>query len=465
MSPSSSKHFILLTASIFALGFCESRAVTADNGLVAVSSDSPSVRGILAVGDDFAVFRDTASAQAPASITVIGIGDMKVETPKVVPLSGKKPIQIRAKDVRTWEDPWIGKAVPIHIDIEQDTVYVPYGDSATTLNLTDDSTWWRWDVIWSSEPAGISGRGPSITIPDNLRQGHYTVTAAFSENPDWKDTCNVEVVRVELAQKSASGCRVCLHFTFSFVNSHIPGGVEWTISPVENCTPPTISNDGQVSIADETSGEFIITASSKNIPECSDTAEIVVYNVSYSEVDPDDQLSGYKDLYFPLRGYGASSRGIRIYFRFDPDSEDEENLARDHFQASQLLMGEATHADGSYLRAPQLYGNGSVGEYKFYPWQVDAIGRSPIVLLLQDETSYPLWYREDTPRIRPIFDGTVGKVFFRTGAYCAQSLPETCDETTTLPQALREESWNLYVRGSLNSSGGMDFSHSLPEEK
>ena len=51
--------------------FCVvSRAATADNGLVSVSSDSPSVRGIIAVGDDFAVFQDKSLDRASADTSL-----------------------------------------------------------------------------------------------------------------------------------------------------------------------------------------------------------------------------------------------------------------------------------------------------------------------------------------------------------------------------------------------------------
>lgn len=451
-----------LLFSACCLASIASHAVTADNGLVSVSSDSPSVRGILAVGDDFAVFRDRASAQAPATITFAGVGDMKVETPKVVPL-GNTAIQYRAIDSRTLEDPAEGFACSINIDIEQDTVYVPYGNTATTLNLTDDSTWWRWDVIWSSEPAGISGRGPSITIPDNLRQGHYTVTAAFSENPDWNDTCNVEVVRVELTPKSVSGCKSCLNVTFSFVNSHIPGGVDWEISPDQDCTPPTISESGKLSVETDTGGEFVVKATSKRLSQCSDSSVVKAFGVTHSYISPDDDTSGYTDKFLNDGVSLYSQRNVNIYFLLAPLSLDgNQDEAYNHFKVGQLFKGSKREADGSYPPAPQIHGKPSEGGYNYTEWTIDSLYSDPSVNFHRDLSISPYWYHHDHPRMVPINIGTVGSLSFRTGVYCKISFPEDCNHS--LPEdPIREESWRYYVRGTLGPDGKVKAVHTPPE--
>lgn len=65
-----------------------------------------------------------------------------------------------------------------------------------TLNLTPDSAP-GGEAVWSSEPAGISGTGSSMTFdPCSLAPGVYTVTARSSIVPSYYDTCVVRVFRL-----------------------------------------------------------------------------------------------------------------------------------------------------------------------------------------------------------------------------------------------------------------------------
>lgn len=469
MSPSSSKHFFLLTASVFVLGFCESRAASADNGLVSVSSDSPSIRGILAVGDDFAVFRDTASAQAPASLTVIGIGDMKVETPKVVPLSGKSSVRYRAKDSRTWEDPATGTVYPIRIDIEQDTVYVPYGDSATTLNLTDDSTWGIWDVIWSSEPAGISGRGSSINIPDNLRQGHYTVTAAFSENPDWNDTCNVEVIRIEVSPKNLQGCVRCLEdVSITTQNCYSPGGIEWVVLPSDDISGPSITEEGCLSLDDSIGGYYFVRAISKDLSQCQDSLSLTIFSVSDMDVNIVERLeaigerpsveldNGYLDGLIESGGVlvSASQRFVDVVIRFEPPIME----SREHFQVVQFVKGEARHADGSALTGVHQYGSDGC-DWVFPDWRIDSYDSDPAAVIVSYDDANT-WIYSDCPVVSPFRDGTKASLTFRTATFCATTVPKTCNATTTIDSVpIKSVFWRFSATGKAQETGQIEILH------
>ena len=418
-----------LLFSACCLASIASHAVTADNGLVSVSSESPSVRGILAVGDDFAVFQDRSSVREPASISIAGIGDMTVETPKVVPFSGKKPIRYRAKDTRTYEDPASGIVYPIYIDILEDTVYVPYGE-VSTLHLTEDSTFEPATVFWSSEPSGISGTGDYVLIPGDLAQGHYTVTAAFSEKPEWNDTCNVEVIRVEISPKELSGCEKC--FTdghFHLVNSYCPNGVTWSLKPKEGTdeTAGTISEDGCFAPG-STGGEFIVRATSKDLESCFSEGTVLFYSVSPAE---------------PI---------IKDY-----------RVAR-HFCFVQLFLGNASF-NGRVARVT-LFGTERDCSFddRFY---IDSKDTDPAAGSALYNSQGCIW--SDSPMAilsSTLDEGDVIDLHFRTGIYCREQVPLSLsfgDALTAIPFQTFE--WDDIVIPHLNADGELIIVHECSDSR
>jgi len=426
-----------LLFSACCLASIASHAVTADNGLVSVSSDSTSVRGILAVGDDFAVFQDKSLDRASASITIAGIGDMKVETPKVVPLSGKSSVRYRAKDSRTWEDPATGTVYPIRIDIEQDTVYVPFGNSSTTLNLTDDSTWGIWDVIWSSEPAGISGRGSSIVVPDNLAQGHYTVTAAFSENPDWNAVCNVEVIRVNLSPKDILGCEKCLSdVRFTLVDSYCPGGVNWELQSYDSSSgSATISEDGSISLG-SSGGEYFLVVSSKVIPHCLDTGTLSYYIPVIHPFSASDYhwltIEERTDSMYPNEEqYGR-------YVKWSYDTEPSTPFGQGHFCYVQQVKGTATMNEG-YIGAPNY--NETVA-INFENYIIDSRDANPIYPGGTNFSDSPVPIRAS--RINEEFHINLK---FKTGIYCRKTIDTSLPKTGPVPSNPFDiKEWSLVMR-------------------
>lgn len=88
------------------------------------------------------------------------------------------------------------------LDIAPSEKYVCWKASSATLELTSDSSP-GGVVVWSSVPAGISGRGRTISFsPNRLSPGTYTVTARLARFPNYKATCIVHVVKVELVTPS-----------------------------------------------------------------------------------------------------------------------------------------------------------------------------------------------------------------------------------------------------------------------
>ena len=108
----------------------------------------------------------------------------------------------RVRDESGSEDSFSGRIHAVKLDIAPSEKYVCWKASSSTLELTSDSAS-EGVVVWSSVPAGISGRGRSISFsPNRLSPGTYTVTARLARFPNYKDTCTVHVVKVELVTPS-----------------------------------------------------------------------------------------------------------------------------------------------------------------------------------------------------------------------------------------------------------------------
>ena len=108
----------------------------------------------------------------------------------------------RVRDESGSEDSFSGWIHAVKLDIAPSEKYVCWKASSATLELTSDSSP-GGVVVWSSVPAGISGRGRTISFsPNRLSPGTYTVTARLARFPNYKATCIVHVVKVELVTPS-----------------------------------------------------------------------------------------------------------------------------------------------------------------------------------------------------------------------------------------------------------------------
>ncbi|MEA2013624.1 MAG: hypothetical protein U9O87_11220 [Verrucomicrobiota bacterium] len=90
------------------------------------------------------------------------------------------------------------EVIVLKVEIDEEIVNLCH-DSYTgeTLNLTTDS-FSPCGFTWTSVPEGaITGTEDSISIPDGLDPGTYTVTATSNDLPSFSDTCTVNVLKVE----------------------------------------------------------------------------------------------------------------------------------------------------------------------------------------------------------------------------------------------------------------------------
>ncbi|NLB68490.1 MAG: hypothetical protein GX804_02230 [Lentisphaerae bacterium] len=129
----------------------------------------------------------------PGGTTELGIGEYDV---------------YKVEDETGVEDDAEGRIYVLKLDIEQSETNVCWKISSVTLNLTPDSAP-GGEAVWTSQPAGISGAGNSVTFdPSSLAPGEYTVSARSGIVPDYYDSCVVRIIFVEL----------------EFQNSHMPAG-------------------------------------------------------------------------------------------------------------------------------------------------------------------------------------------------------------------------------------------------
>ena len=110
---------------------------------------------------------------------------------------GRYRIRASAVDLGTCYDS-MTLVVP-KVDIRQTETNVCQNcGCSVTLDVTDDS-YSPGGYVWSSSPAGISGRGSSITFnPGTNPPGTYTVYAKSAAHPECLDTCTVNVINVDL---------------------------------------------------------------------------------------------------------------------------------------------------------------------------------------------------------------------------------------------------------------------------
>lgn len=108
---------------------------------------------------------------------------------------GRYRIRASAVDLGTCYDSTM-LVVP-KVDIRQTETNVCQNcECSVTLDVTDSYS--PGGYVWSSSPAGISGRGPSVTFnPGDIPPGTYTVYAKSASHPECLDTCTVNVIKVE----------------------------------------------------------------------------------------------------------------------------------------------------------------------------------------------------------------------------------------------------------------------------
>ena len=181
-------------------------AASAENAYVVVTCDTQGVETIVPVDDDFYITtRGVSSPPFEADISVVA----KTPWRLVLPPDGKMELEIgesgiyKVEDETGLEDDVEGRIFVLKLDIEQSETNVCWKSSFVTLNLTPDSTP-GGEAVWSSEPAGISGTGSSMTFdPSSLAPGEYTLTARSPVVPGYYDSCVVRIIFVELQFQSS----------------------------------------------------------------------------------------------------------------------------------------------------------------------------------------------------------------------------------------------------------------------
>ena len=158
---------------------------------------------------------------------------------------GRYRIRATSDDLPTCYDT-LNLVVP-KVDIEQDATNVcKTCGCSVTVNATSNS-YSPGGYVWSSAPAGISGRGASITfIPRSLNPGTYTVFAKSAAHPECYDTCTVNVLNVE--------------FNHNPVDNIIRGA---TPVPVTVTVTPSVAGAGVTFVPDN--GNVTVAGAAPNI--------------------------------------------------------------------------------------------------------------------------------------------------------------------------------------------------------
>ena len=177
------------------------RAASAANAYVTVSCSTPGVESVVVDGKDF--FLATRGVGKPSFRAAVSVS---ARPPWVLtsPAAGQMDLGIGdvgsylVRDDTGLEDSFDGNVEVLKVDVEQVETNVCWRTTSCSLNLTDDSNP-GGDAVWTSSPAGISGRGRAIAFsPSALDPGEYTVTARSEKAPSCFDSCVVRVVRVDI---------------------------------------------------------------------------------------------------------------------------------------------------------------------------------------------------------------------------------------------------------------------------
>ena len=171
-------------------------AANARNAYVSVSCSETAVSAVVVDGKDFYVATLNAGTSFRATLSVSAIPPFVLVSPAGGSLNlgvgGVSSYLVR--DDTGLEDSFGGDIEVLKLDIEQSEANVCWKSTACSLNLTPDSHP-GGDVVWTSSPAGISGRGRTISFnPSSLGPGEYTVTARSAKASNCLDSCVVRVV-------------------------------------------------------------------------------------------------------------------------------------------------------------------------------------------------------------------------------------------------------------------------------
>ena len=188
----------ILTAAV-ALLARTAPAANARNAYVSVSCSEAAVSAVAVDGKDFYVAMLNAGTSFRATLSVSAIPPFVLVSPAGGSLNlgvgGVSSYLVR--DDTGLEDSFGGDIEVLKVDIEQSEANVCWKSTACSLNLTTDSHP-GGDVVWTSSPTGISGRGRTISFnPSSLEPGEYTVTARSAKAPSCSDSCVVRIVKIE----------------------------------------------------------------------------------------------------------------------------------------------------------------------------------------------------------------------------------------------------------------------------
>lgn len=436
-------------------------AISADNGLVSVSSDSPRVHKIVLVGDDFVVATKTPLREGEAvPLTIRGIGDYEVTSAKHVPLRGSAPAGYTATNRGSHEDPVSGIVHAICIDIKEERIAVPWNNTAATLHLTADSSYSsfgesgdkdcpNWDVEWSCETCGgISGTGRECPIPSDLPVGRHIVKAAFSENQEIYDTCIVDVISVKFSQETILGCEKCLsnlEIYISEAESHSPSGYTWSIVNDSTGGGFSLSSDGTISSVQH-GGNATIKAVSKDCPDCFDSLTITIC------IPRDLKIK----IESPKIEGTTCSRTVFFLFKPEPSSAS----CAEHFAFVQWVSGNVQTAPGNLCQAMSF---GELIPLNNLDHMIDSPDTNPIYGSSSESPSglYGLgpgvWASGDNPTIYDCRQGTVVNLSFETKLFCRKQIPTEGTRNMTISASPFSPTlfWAFKVRVIQNPESGL----------
>jgi hypothetical protein len=174
---------------------------SAENEYVVVTCNTQGVEAIVPVNVDFYITtRGVSSPPFEANVSVAA----KYPWRLLLPPGGTTELGIgeydvyKVEDETGVEDDAEGRIYVLKLDIEQSETNVCWKISSVTLNLTPDSAP-GGEAVWTSQPAGISGAGNSVTFdPSSLAPGEYTVSARSGIVPDYSDSCTVRIIKVDV---------------------------------------------------------------------------------------------------------------------------------------------------------------------------------------------------------------------------------------------------------------------------
>ena len=178
-------------------------AAGADNAYVSVGSGDASAA--YAIDSDFYLLsQNEDDRSATIAVHVSAKDPFKLVSPESgwVDLAPGGVSGYQVQDESGSEDTFMGLIRVLKLDIASDVFNVCRKAGSGTLRLTGDS-YPGGTVVWSSNPAGISGTGRSLSFnPSRLSAGEYVVTARSTRFSSLRDTCIVRIFEIELVTPS-----------------------------------------------------------------------------------------------------------------------------------------------------------------------------------------------------------------------------------------------------------------------